>query len=307
MIRPTLLALVFVFMYVTEHGYAQSWLYPESIVSLTPLLDTAQVSSITFLPSFQFWGEFGYFVMDRDNDHRWDVSIGGTSRLLAGDDWDIIHETNLHLVVDPNNNLSFNPRAIMWETGILLGMRSGATVFQFGYQHRCKHDIDNVEVHRTTGREEERAMIYGSAMVRWRHEAIPAFGGLLDPLLELHYYIQRQDQRFPEWTRALQPLVTGYIGAMRLRGCVTIPVASSMQVGITADVRATLLGNDDVNRFSSLQPVRLEPALEAFWEVRGLAGNMCLYTRYVYMPDDFVPPIPHDSRLQTIGIRIYPR
>jgi len=284
---------------------AQSWLYPESIHPITPLMDTTAVRGFAFFPALQFWGEAAWYAYDSDKDHRWDITIGGTSQLLRGVDWDVIHETSVHLAVNPGNNIGFNPRAFMWETGILVGVVSGRTVWQFGYQHRCKHDVDNVEILRTTGREEERALMYGSAVARWRHQPLSLLGGMLEPLAEAHFYIPRQDQRFPEWTRTLHPLMTSFIGALRTRQSLSLMIGGTVRVGMLADLRATLLGSSDGKRFSSLDRVRVEPAAECFADVAGTGGTLRAFIRYAYLPDDFIPPIPRSTHLVAAGIRLF--
>ena len=55
---------------------------------------------------------------------------------------------------------TFNPRAIFWEEGVLAGFRLDEGIaLQAGYIHRCKHDIDNLEI-TARGREEQRTLIY---------------------------------------------------------------------------------------------------------------------------------------------------
>jgi hypothetical protein len=299
---PLILFLAFL---ACPRCFAQSWLYPESIQPMTLLASGTAEDAIAFLPRIAFWGEAGLYVFDTDRDHRWDVTIGGTSQLLRGRDWELIHETSVHLAVDPNNNIAFNPRAFMWETGLLFGYRTDAAVWQFGYQHRCKHDVDNVELLATTGVEEQRALIYGSAVARWRHHAISIEDWTLDPLLEAHVYLPRQDQRFPEWTRSIHPLVTAFLGAVRTRQSISRAIGEHVSAGLLADLRLTLIGSGSGRRFSSVEALRFEPAVEAFLDLRG-GDTMRLFLRYVHEPDDFIPPVPRATHLVAVGIRLFP-
>lgn len=285
--------------------YGQSWLYPESIVHYNPLARVERPSDTRFLSEIQFWGEFGQYVIQRDFNHRWDVTVGGTVEMWRGEDWNILFETNVHLGVDPNNNIAFNPRMFTWEEGFLYGLRSGTSLWQFGYQHRCKHDIDNLELMRTTGREESRSLIYGSIMARWDHLPMNVSSWQWRPMLELHAYVLTQDQRFPVATRTVLPSMKAALAAARGRVNMSLPIAESLDIGVTVDARITTFGKDPEKRLSSgLDRFVVEPSAELFLNIRGAAAHMQLFMRYAHQPDDFISPVPRSAGLIAVGVRL---
>lgn len=286
--------------------YAQSWIYPETLYSFNPLMNTDRIQVTTFLPDINFWGEAGIHAMTKDDYHRWDVTVGGMVDLIGNQNWNFIFETNLHLIVDPNNNISFNPRSFIWEEGLLVGLKSGDDYWQFGYQHCCKHDVDNLELFKTTGREESRDLIYGSALARWERKKIRFDTWFLEPLAETHLYLLLQDQRFPTSTRVIEPNLEALLGAIRIRLTAIIPFSDRARAGVTGDIRFTGLGKNKESRFSGVRKIQTDPAIELFYDAFGFKALMRFFIRYAYQPDNFVTPIPTSSTLIAIGIRIFP-
>jgi len=303
-IVPVFLSFVVLFS-LKERLAAQTWLYPETIQPSIPLLHDVARDEEGFLSAMNFWGEFGQYIIERDIDHRWVVSLGGNAELFRSGTWDLAFETNVHLVVDPNNNISFNPRAFIWEEGIVLGLRRGEQVWSFGYLHRCKHDVDNLELLRTSNREEERALIYGSAFARWTRKTVRFHGWDVQPLAAAHVYILVQDQRFPVFTRKLAPSVQSFQGALRTRLTVSKTFFRVYRVGMTADIRLTSLGpTEKSKRFSSVERIQVNSASELFWDFIGREAALRIFLRYTYDPDNFISPQPRSSRLIALGLRL---
>ncbi len=301
-------SIFFILVFLSSLLHAQSWLYPETIVQYNPLRYHTADTSTSFLNHSHFWGEGGMYVIKRDDSHRWDATIGGTIELIGGNRWNVIYETNLHLVVDPNNNLTFNPRAFVWEEGILYGVKVNKDYWQFGYQHRCKHDVDNLEVLRVTGREEERSLIYGSLVARWERPEIPVGDFIFHPLAEAHIYLLVQDQRFPVNTRTIEPKLSALNSALRFHLTVSKGMSSTTNVGIMGDVRVSSFGPlPQGKRFSGIKHIQLDPAAEIFFDFIGSKARLRLFIRYVYQPDNFITPIPRSSSLIAVGVRILDR
>jgi len=253
-----------------------------------------------------FWAEGGIYTVARDDRHRWNATVGGAVELLGANAWNFVFETNLHLAVDPNNNMSFNPRALVWEEGLLLGRRFGSNIWHIGVQQRCKHDIDNVEVLRVTGREEERALIYSSAMLRWERTSFRISGIDFSPTVETHFYIFLQDQRFPVQTRSIGASVESYIGAVRFQLSASRRLSPMAAAGAAIDLRSTALGPSGSRRFSALHAIRNDWSAEAWLEAIGSAASLRLFLRYVEQPDDFITPVPQAASLLCIGFRVSP-
>ncbi|MBL0174901.1 MAG: hypothetical protein IPP94_06510 [Ignavibacteria bacterium] len=286
---------------------AQSWLYPETLADLSPLLSADRPEGLRFLPSTRFWGETGHYIAGRDENHRWHEAIGGAIELVGARDWSVWFESSVLLAIDPNNNIAFNPRAFFWEEGLMLGLRSGADVWSFGFRQRCKHDIDNIELLRATGVEQQRSIIYGGLVARWERDPMRVAPVTLRPLAEANLVLLTEDQRFPVATRVVGPSVNAFLGALRLRVTGDLPLAADVRCGLTADARFTLLGPWPGTRFSGVHALRSEPALEGFVAIDGSAATFAVFARAAVLDDDFISTPPRSAKLLALGIRILPR
>ena len=283
---------------------AQTWIHPETVIPFRH--SGGGGDSVVFLGSTQFGGEAAR-VFGKNEDHRWIVMIGGAVELVRQDNVRLLFESAIALVADPGNNIGFNPRALFWEEGILIGLRGGNTDWQFGLQHRCKHDIDNIELLRVTGREEERALIYSSLMLRWQHDGITLGGITIQPLAEAHAYVFVQDQRFPVSARTAAPNVEDHRAASRVRLDISAPIVSTMRVGVLLDARGTLRRAASGESGTTHLEVAADAALaEVYTEIRGSAAALRLFLRAAHLPDTFIRPVPRGATLYSVGVRIVP-
>ena len=284
---------------------AQLWTYPETLLGTPRAFERARGDSVELLSWSAFSGEASGFIGNEDETHRWCASVGGSVELLGGARWNLVFESAISLIADPGNNIGFNPRALFWEEGILFGLRNGADVWQFGLQHRCKHDIDNIELLRVTGREEERALIYSSLVARWSRDAFIWSGVDIEPMAELHGYVFVQDQRFPVSTRELLPGVEDNLGAARLRIEASVPLLLRIRAGILLDARSTVRmehhrSTEDADLAVLIDVVAVELYIEAQGQAAGLRG----FLRYARLSDTYIPPFPSGASLVSLGFRI---
>lgn len=188
-------------------GAAQLWgqNIPDRIIHLDPLGDTT-VPSDRFvpLPAARLFAEFARFSNGSGENHRWDARTGGYLEFARfSGDWSISIHGTMEVVMDPLNDIEFNPRAIFWEEGLLIATRGpiDQSSVQFGYTHRCKHDIDNYEVFATRGEREQRTLIFSGPFVRLLRRPTPLarignVGDLtLGGALRADYYVHLLDDR----------------------------------------------------------------------------------------------------------------
>lgn len=178
---------------------------PDRIIQLDPLGDTT-VADDRFvpLPSTRLYAEFARFTNRSGENHRWDARTGGYLEFARfSGDWSIAVHGTMEVVMDPLNDIEFNPRAIFWEEGLLVSTLGPwpQSSLQFGYTHRCKHDIDNYEVFATRGEQQQRTLIYSGPFVRLLHRPVDVarvgdLGRLtLGGAWRADYYVHRLDDR----------------------------------------------------------------------------------------------------------------
>ena len=197
---------------------------PDRIIILDPLGDTTLNSDrFTLLPGTRLYGEFGYYADgEGDQTHQWNAKMGGYAEFARWDStWSIALAGTMEVIMDPLNDINFNPRAIFWEEGALISTRApwnNHAGIQFGYTHRCKHDIDNIEVFKREGSYEQRTLIYSGPFFRVLHRPTKFFDGPIDlyagSALRLDYFFHTLDNPWDDRETGSQPNIEDLIGSL---------------------------------------------------------------------------------------------
>jgi len=146
------------------------------------------------------WGSFGNYAFSRDANHFWYQELGAYFELYrSGNSTSVAITTQIEFIADDDNDINFSPRAIFWEEGILFTSRRDGFFLQAGYYHRCKHDIDNLNLG------EERATVFGSAMGRVIIPVSLSRPGDALFSLRLDYYTITWERRIPRDNFEFEP------------------------------------------------------------------------------------------------------
>lgn len=204
---------------------------PDRIVIIDPLGDTAAAGEgLALLPGTRLYGEFARYSSGSGTDHRWNAKLGGYGEFVRWDaSWSIAVAGTMEVIVDPNNDISFNPRAIFWEEGLIISARapwSGNGAVQFGYMHRCKHDIDNAEKTTLGGEPEQRTLIYSGPFLRLLNRPAKILDGPVElrvgGALRFDYFVHTLDSRWnPRYAESqpnLEDLTAAINGTVRIEG-----------------------------------------------------------------------------------------
>ncbi len=141
---------------------------PDRTVIYDPLAAPAADSGFSMFNGTRLFAEFGRYSNGSGPHHRWNAKTGGWFEIARWDSsWSIAMIGTMEMVADAFSDIGFNPRAIFWEEGLLATARLGqGTALQFGYVHRCKHDIDNLEPYLLAGSIEQYTLIYSGITAR---------------------------------------------------------------------------------------------------------------------------------------------
>ncbi len=300
-------ALGFLLTSVTSLG-AQN--LPDRVIRLDPLGDTTVSSEgVIPLPGTRFYGEFARYSDESGDQHRWNARSGGYLEFVRIDGtWSISLNGTMEVVMDPLNDIAFNPRAIFWEEGVMISRTTpwpnGS--LQTGYTHRCKHDIDNYEVFATTGAREQRTLIYSGPFLRLLHRPTTITSGsagsiTLGGALRYDHYLHLLDDR-------------GYTGRPEHEGSLEDLVSSlSLSGRIGFDVRGSILGlslSGGVQRSfrEGTTPVdKVDAWGELMVEARNRTGMAFgLYLRAEQLQDGGILTRPKSASLLSLGVRASP-
>lgn len=283
---------------------------PDRVIRLDPLGDTT-VSSIGVvpLPGTRFYGEFARFTNGSGDQHRWAARTGGYIEFLRVDGaWSVAINGTMEVVMDPLNDIEFNPRAIFWEEGLMVSRampwENGSV--QTGYTHRCKHDIDNYEVFATTGEREQRTLIYSGPFLRLLHRPTTITSGStgilsLGGALRYDHYLHLLDDRGytgrPENDGSLEDLVS----SLALSGRLGFDLQGSMlAVSLSGGVQSSFF-------YGTQGQGGLDAWTELMFEARNPTGMAFgLYLRAEELRDGGILTTPESASLLSLGVRASP-
>ncbi len=250
--------------------------------------------------SYGGWAAFGPYVPSNDT-HAWHHEIGGFIELRRSHRSSLLVTTQIEFVADPNNEISFNPRAVFWEEGIVYTRRTNAGFdWQLGYYHRCKHDVDNLE------RGTQRALIFGSV----RSRAIIPLGeaNTSDYVsIDADLYTIRQDARLPRVLEAEGRNWNQWLGSVGVQGFTQHSVGEQTGLYASAFGRMVLISENEgfTNRFSAIEGVEGSMGASAGLALEGRA-TLRLGVEYEYQSDTGIPVEPQSAHLLRIVARAQP-
>ncbi|MCB0712872.1 MAG: hypothetical protein KDD67_11130 [Ignavibacteriae bacterium] len=283
---------------------------PDRIVTLDPLGDTTvQSDGFTLLPGARLYGEFARYGNGVGATHRWNAKMGGYSEFARWDSsWSISIVGTMEVLVDSTNDIEFNPRAIFWEEGLMIATSapwSSDESIQFGYTHRCKHDIDNVERITSTDKLPQRTLIYSGPFLRILHRPVKLIDGPLDiyagASLRFDYFVHTLDTRWgvsdAEEELSLEDLVGETTATLRLEGRF-----SNGWLGLhgSGSYMLSLLSPENDRTYLEAKSPFAEFGLD-FYNPRGAAFT--IFTRGEWQRDAGILSTPTPASLLLFGIR----
>ena len=287
---------------------------PDRHVQLDPLADHAlDTLGTTWLTGARLYAEFARNTPG-DADHRWVARTGGVAELVR---WDssasLMIVGTMEVVIDPNNDITFNPRAIFWEEGLMAGFGLTRDVsLQAGYIHRCKHDIDNLEIVELDRGREQRTLIYSGVITRllvrdaaivrgdW---AITGSGSVRND-----FFLHLLDDRRDGATRGVGLDFESMIDALTLSGRIEAgPAGAPWRVHATAAVMATAFGAERgfSERFGDVTILGSVPFVELGIDlVNPVGSTFTLFARGEWQRDAGIRSRPTGASLAMIGVRL---
>ncbi|MDB5033485.1 MAG: hypothetical protein JWQ98_726 [Chlorobi bacterium] len=296
------------------HTVCHSQNFPDRMISYDPLADhRPDTADFTWLSGARLHAEFSRYSNGSGSSHRWNAKTGGMVEIARWDStWSIAVAGTTEIIIDPHNDISFNPRAIQWEEGILVSCRlSHDASLQFGGMQRCKHDIDNLEPAQESGSVEERTLIFSSATVRALFHPRPLIPGsnLLYGALAIRdeIYVHILDNRIAGTAdaggRSLETMfnTTVVTGRLDLR-----PPDARYGVHLGASFMVSLFGDAPGTGHNLSNPIALGsiPFLELGLDLFNPAGgNLTIFARGEWQRDAAILPKPAAASLAMFGIR----
>jgi hypothetical protein len=300
------------FLTATISMHAQ--ILPDRLAVYDPLGDhAADTAGFQWLPSTRLFAEFSRYSNGSGAHHRWNAKTGGYFEIARWDSsWSIAMVGTMEMVADPFSDIGFNPRAIFWEEGLLASRRLGErSALEFGYVHRCKHDIDNLEPYTIAGRLEQETLIYSGITTRalWRPAPLLAGPLPLDGALAVRndFFLHLFDQREPH-----EAQTTGH-DMNTLADAVNITVRLDFRerdarwgVHLNGDYMLAMYGSGSglAGRWSGISALGSVPFLELGLDLFNPHGAaFTLFARGEWQRDGAITPFATPARLFSFGVR----
>ena len=253
-----------------------------------------------------------------DKNHLWNAKTGGYVELFRYDSsWSVTADGVMEVVMDSYNEIAFNPRAIFWEEGLHFNKSiSEKIVLQFGYTHRCKHDVDNLEAKLERGLIQERTLVFSGIMSRifLRPKAyfkIGNFDLIYGLSIRNDFFIQAGDTRSTDDTNSFSKglPIGALIDAINVYSKFELmPKKSNYSLHFTINYMASLYGKEQglANRIKSFNKViQSIPISEIGFNLFNDKGaKFTTFLRSEFQHDAGILPEPTSSRLFLIGFRL---
>ena len=211
--------------------------------------------------------------------------------------------------MDPLNDIEFNPRAIFWEEGLLIATDGpiDQSSLQFGYTHRCKHDIDNFEVFATRGEREQRTLIFSGPFLRLLRRPvhltrIGEIGTLtLGGALRADYYVHLLDDRIYSGTTSDSASLEDLIASSSLSARIGLDFDGTiLGLHLAGAVQSSLRGGPEPSSGLDVLMSWAELALD----LRNPTGmTFSIYARTEHQRDAAIRVTPAPAHLLSLGVR----
>ncbi|MBS1913311.1 MAG: hypothetical protein JST22_15085 [Bacteroidetes bacterium] len=287
---------------------------PDRAVVLDPLGNhAADTNGFAWLNAMQLYGEFSRYSNGSGAHHRWNAKSGGFIEFARWDStWSIGMMGTMEMVADAASDIGFNPRAIFWEEGILASVRlNHDAAFQFGYMHRCKHDVDNLEPYLYSNRIEQYTLIYSGLTTRLLLRPRLVADGPVQLFASaaarndafLHLYDERHPQEAERTGRNMYTLADALNLTARIDAR---PHDARYGLHLSAGSMLSLFGSgtDLGGRWRNLQIETAVPFVELGLDLfNPRAGAFTVFARGEWQRDGAIDPFTTAARLFAVGIR----
>ncbi|MEN8194489.1 MAG: hypothetical protein ABFS12_16840 [Bacteroidota bacterium] len=289
------------FLYLILNASLSAQRLAEREIIINPLfteLQSQQDESLRWMPSISAWGGFGYYAVG-DNQHAWDQKLGVLIEIFRlGENSDLFFVSHIEFIANDNNDIRFNPSALIWEEGFMYTHRFNQSFLQIGYFHRCKHDVDNLSAGY------ERSMIFGGLLCKY-----------IFPVFELNkrgksYLALRseisticQDYRVPNKYMEYHPSFEQLIGITSLNFNNRYSFSKNFGIYLNTYASLNFFGNETSfwKRFNSLQAIQFNGGISFGFAIEGNA-HFRIGLNAEYISDNMIDPIPTSSTLLSIGV-----
>jgi hypothetical protein len=286
---------------------------PSRGILIRPNWETGTSDTTETLGEIGTWGSVYHGFKSANDEFGWSIDIGALIEFARwGESSSLIAVTDMELSAKTNNDIYFSPRGGFWEEGILYNWRAENLDWQFGYLHRCRHDLDNGDSIARSGAPLERTLIYGSFTGKAISKPFNLFHAT-DPKewktivwLTGDLYVFREDYRQTSGPTSLQPNFHDILFSIGANAAINLFRIGPGVAYIRGGANFSAFGIDGSlpHSFTHIESTTLDGRIEIGYQSEGRAARLQLFTGWENFNDDGSTPIPENSHFTLLGVRL---
>lgn len=275
--------------------------HPERLMLFNPLEGSVEKKdkTVNWLPGFYGTGGFGKYIGPKDGDHEWHHRMGVTFEILRWNDRNSIAGiTQAEFIYDRNNSINFNPRATFWEEGLIFTRQFTHFDLQLTYLHRCKHDIDNLDIG------VQRSTINSSFDAKFLFREWTTGFGQIRMVPGLDFYTTTYDNRQPDkwddkalnWEKMATAMNLNVVWRKNLSSAINLFVSGYGKLAAFSDQ------SNLPDRYFKINKGRVNGAAFGGIEIDRQAG-IRIGLRFERLADTGIPVSPKSANLLSIAVQ----
>lgn len=288
--------VVFAMLFVLGATIVEAQLFTQRTNFIRNVKDTTTIGEAFGSTSYSI--EFARGFNSLGDEQAWNGKFFGAVDLYRWNSTAVLRGLfSSELSCNPHNDISFNPRAIIWEQAI--AMHIGG--LSFALQHRCKHDVDNSDsTHGDTPSiysVKKRVLINTGASVTWVQRKVSSSLSI-DYAVRGEAYLYNSDYRFPanDSGRSYKDIRGSVMGAMRC----------DYQLALLHSVFARAWGSAiafgaSTNTTSGFE---INARVEGGYHLRGKQAGMDVFVSWERIFDETAFTIPAPTTCVSVGVRL---
>lgn len=246
-----------------------------------------------FLHSTDFIGTIEKGLSSDGERFAYSMVFGGSGVFYRWDESALWFSVVANVVATPFNDIGFDPYGASWQEEIRYAQSTDWGVFEIGFSHRCRHEIDNWDPGEmaSTGPTKRVTLyagpVFGYMSQEYRPIEVVRFSWGLDG----QWVLAASDHREPDNEIGL--LISD------LKWKITPHIEAGLS--IWQDGEVFFRGLTTLNYINGIEPLtRFESGLRLF----GNSGRLDLYLVYEDMFEDYSSPIPTNNQILALGLRL---
>ncbi|MCX8028605.1 MAG: hypothetical protein N2712_01235 [Brevinematales bacterium] len=293
----------FTFLFLFTYGFGVVNMDRSYIIH--PLKSFSASNEVDFLTFTSATAEFGKYLPEpfTDFNHFWIAKAGVFGEFCRyGNIFSVVLFSDIELIASSNSIILFDPRAFYWQEGFLLSYRYSLYNFQFGFTHRCKHDVDNADFVSLYDEVRARVIIWDSIWLRFLTNPLELFKNnhfrlTIVPFLRGDFYVLAVDESvwyriypFKLYVDNSEYKVNRIVGSFSLGNVLDFEITQNFGFYGKFYLWYDLLANREIWSWNSIRSLVAEYFFEFSFYIKGSGIRLFFFVQSNLLRDPAIEP-----------------